>query len=166
MTCYRGGGLGREAKDCRAVLNSQPAPRSGPSGAKPPVQVHRVGCALQLPEAPPLEPTGLGQVFELKSGETIKVIHASACKIPHLKDKLPLVTGKVGGKSAEVLRDSGCTEVIVKRDLVSQEKLCGKYGYEMAFDQTVIRAPFAKIRVDTPYCVGEVNALCFPKTDL
>ena len=31
----------------------------------------------------------------------------------------------------------------------------------MAFDQTVIRAPIAKIRVDTPYHVGEVNALCF-----
>ena len=31
----------------------------------------------------------------------------------------------------------------------------------MAFDRSVIRAPIAKIRVDTPYYVGEVNALCF-----
>ena len=68
---------------------------------------------------------------------------------------------KVGGRSAAVLRDSGCTRVIVKRDLVSQDQLCGTYGYAMAFDRFVIRAPIAKIRVDTPYYVGEVNALCF-----
>ena len=89
------------------------------------------------------------------------MIHASACAIPISKDKLPLVTGKVGGKRAEVLRDFGCTGVIVKGDLVSQDQLCGTYGYAMAFDRSVITAPIAKIRVDTPYYVGEVNALCF-----
>ena len=81
------------------------------------------------------------------------MIHATACEIPNSKDKLPLVTGEVGGKSAEVLRDTGCTGVIVKRDLVSQDQLCGTYEYVMAFDQSVIRAPMAKIRVDTPYYV-------------
>ena len=87
------------------------------------MQVHQVGCAVQLPEAPPQEPTGDGQVFELKSGGSIRVIHATACEILNSKDKLPLVTGKVAGKSAKVLRDSGCTEVIAKRDLVSQDQL-------------------------------------------
>ena len=52
-------------------------------------------------------------------------------------------------------------EYIVKRDLVSQDQLYGTYGYAMAFNQSVITAPMAKIRVDTPYYVGEVNALCF-----
>ena len=47
-------------------------PRSGPSEAKPPVQVHRVGCAVQLPEVPPQEPTGDNQVLELKSGGQLK----------------------------------------------------------------------------------------------
>ena len=161
ISCYRCGGLGHEAIDCRSRLPSQPAPRSGPSGAKPPVQVHRVGCAVQLPEAPPQEPTGDVQVLELKSGGSIKMIHATACEIPNSKDKLPLVNGKVGGKSAKVLRDTGCTGVIVKKDLVSQDQLCGTYGYAMAFDRSAISAPIAKIRVDTPYYVGEVNALCF-----
>ena len=129
--------------------------------SNPPVQVHRVGSTVQLPEAPPQKPTGDGQILELKSGGSIKVIHATACEIPNSKDKLPLVNGKVGGKSAEVLRDTGCTEVIVKKDLVSQDQLCGTYGYAMAFDWSVTRAPIAKIRVDTPYHVVEVNALCF-----
>ena len=61
-----------------------------------------------------------------------------------------------------MLHDTGCTGVIVKRDLVRQDQLCGTYGYAMAFDRSVIRArTIAKIRVDTPYYVGEVNALCF-----
>ena len=131
ISCYRCGGLGHEARDCRSRLPSQPAPRSGPSGAKPPVQVHRVGCAVHLPEAPPQEPTGDGQILELKSGGSIKVIHATAWEIPNSKDKLPLVTGKVGGKSAEVLRDTGCTGVIVKKDLVSQDQLCVTYGHSI-----------------------------------
>ena len=125
------------------------------------MQVYRVKCAVQLPKAPPHEPTGDGQVFELKSGGSIKVIHATASEILNSKDKLPLVTRKVGGKSAEVLRETGCARVIVKRDLVSQDQLCGTYRYAIAFDWSVIRAPIAKIRVDTPYYVGEVNALCF-----
>ena len=83
ISCYRCGGLGHEVRGYRFTLPSQPAPRSGPSGAKPPVQVHRVGCAVQLPEAPPQKPTGDGQVFELKSVGSIKVIHATACEIPN-----------------------------------------------------------------------------------
>ena len=69
-------------------------------------------------------------------------------------------------KSAEVLRDTGCTGVIVKRDLESQDQLCGTYGYAMAFDQSVIRAPTAKIRVDAPYYMGGSECFVFPRTNL
>ena len=79
------------------------------------------------------------------------------------KDKLPLIAGKVGGKSAEVLRDTGCIGVIIKRDLVSQDQFCETYGYAMTFDQTVVRALIAKIRVDTPHYVRKVKVLCFRK---
>ena len=75
ISCYRCGGLGHEAIDGRSRLPSQPGPRSGPIGANPSVKVHRVGCAVQLPEAPPQEPTGDGQILELKFGGSIKVIH-------------------------------------------------------------------------------------------
>ena len=55
ISCYRCGGLGHEARDCWSRLPSHSGLQSGPSGAQPPVQVHRVGCAVQIPEAPPQE---------------------------------------------------------------------------------------------------------------
>ena len=100
--------LDTRRKDCRTILSGQPATRSGPSGAKSLVQVHRVGCAVQLPKTPPLEPTGDGQVLELKSGGTIKTIHASVCEISHLKDKLPLVGTKLMGIAIAIGGNCNC----------------------------------------------------------
>ena len=80
-----------------------------------------------------------------------------------------LVNGKVGERCVEVLRDTGCAGVIIKQDLVNQEELTGEKGYVTTFDKTLlIRAPIAKIQVDTPYNVGEVEALCVqePVADL
>ena len=63
-----------------------------------------------------------------------------------------LVNGKVGERCVEVLRDTSCIEVLIKRDLVNQGELTGKKGYVITFDKTLlIRAPVAKIEVDTPY---------------
>ena len=77
------------------------------------------------------------------------------------KDKLQLVNGKVGERCVEVLRDTSCTGVLIKRDLVNQGQLTSEKGYATTFDKTLlIRAPIAKIEVDTPYYVGEVKALC------
>ena len=48
--------------------------------------------------------------------------------------------------------------------MVYQGELNGKKGYVTTFDKTLlIRAPIAKIHVDTTYYVGEVEALCVQK---
>ena len=123
-SCYRCGGLGTQIKELQVHAMQSACPAIWTQWSQASSTSSLSECIVQLPEAPPQEPTRDSQVFELKSGGTIKVIHASACGIPKSKDKLPLVTGKVGGKSAVVLRDTGCTRVIVKRDLVSQDQLC------------------------------------------
>ena len=53
--------------------------------------------------------------------------------------------------------------------MVNQEELTGEKGYVTTFDKTLlIRAPIAKIQVDTQYYAGEVEALCVqePVADL
>ena len=109
------------------------------------------------------------QLLELKPGGQIEVMKSGVCLDVNAKDKLQLVDGKVGERCVKVLRDTSCTGVLIKRDLVNQGELTGEKGYVTTLDKTLlIRVPIAKIEVDTPYYVGEVEALCVqkPVTDL
>ena len=99
----------------------------------------------------------------------MEVMKSGVCLDVDAKDKLQLVNGKIGERCVKVLRDTGCTGVLIKRDMVNQEELNGEKGYVTTFNKTLlIRAPITKIEVDTPYCVGEVEALCVqePVADL
>ena len=98
------------------------------------------------------------ETLELKSGEKINVLN-SAC-MAEIKDNLPVLSGKVGGKKVEVLRDTGCSGVIIRRELVDEADFTGKVGHIMTVDRTLKRVPIAKVEVDTPFYVGTVEALC------
>ena len=80
-----------------------------------------VGCAVrvkkELPQARLMEDDDL-----LKSGEKIKVLNG-ACMGAEMTEGMPVVTGKADDRCVKVLRDTGCSGVIVRRDLVSQNKL-------------------------------------------
>ena len=109
------------------------------------------------------------QLLELKTGGQMEVMKFGVCLDVDAKDQLQLVNGKLGKSCVEVLPDTGCTGVLIKRDLVNQGKITGEKGYVTTFDKTfLIRAPIAKIEGDTPYYVGEVEALCVqePVADL
>ena len=58
------------------------------------------------------------------------------------------------------MRDTGCSGVIVKRELVAEEQLTGKVGYIMTVAHTLLKAPFANVEINTPYFSGTVEALC------
>ena len=98
------------------------------------------------------------EMQELKSGEKIKMLNG-AC-MAEIKDNLPVLSGKVGGKKVEVLRDSGCSGVIFRRELVDETGFTGEMGHIVTVDRTLKRAPMAKVEVDTPIYVGTVEALC------
>ena len=44
---------------------------------------------------------------------------------------MPTSIGMVGNKSVTVLKDTNCSGVIVKRELVAEGQLTGKVGYIM-----------------------------------
>lgn len=75
---------------------------------------------------------------------------------------MPVVKGKIGEVIVDTLRDTGCSGVVVKRELVEDDQLTGKFGYMMLIDNTVREVPVALITVDTPYFRGEVEAQCLP----
>ena len=69
----------------------------------------------------------------------------------------------MGDSEVVVMRDTGCSSVIVKRDLVSDSEFTGKEAYVRAFDGTIRKYPMVKVDVDTPYFLGNVEAVCVPE---
>ena len=159
--CFKCGALGHEAHECKTALQrSQPGSRAGkrvPGGN--PTQAQRVACAMRVPRRSDEKEAGLGmETLELKSGEIIKVLNG-AC-MAEIKDNLPALSGKVGGKKVEVLRDTGCSGVIIRRELVDESDFTGEMGRIMTVYRTIKGAPMAKVEVDTPFYVRTVEALC------
>ena len=60
----------------------------------------------------------------------------------------------------EVLGDTGCNGIIVRRELVKEDHFIGSMGYVMAIDRKWKEAPIAEIKVDTPYYTGVTQAIC------
>ena len=87
---------------------------------------------------------------------------SNACVEPlsGVRSKMPVVKGRVRENSVDVLRDTGCSRIVVKRDLVSENQFTGDFIVMLLIDNTARKVPIAKIDVDTPYFKGQVEALC------
>ena len=68
------------------------------------------------------------EYLELKDGRKIGILNG-ACLKKNLSNQMPTSIGMVGNKSVTVLRDTGCSGAIVKRELVAEQQLIGKVGY-------------------------------------
>ena len=74
--------------------------------------------------------------------------------------KMPVMMGTLNGTSVEVLRDTGCTGVVTKKAFVKKEQYTGQYKVMIRIDNSRVKAPTAKVKVDTPYYSGVVEAVC------
>ena len=98
-----------------------------------------------------------GQV-RLACGHVLPVI-GGACKMCDMSSS----SAYVGSHLAKVLRDTGCSGVVVKRDLVDDSQLTGETTDCVLIDGTVRKVPIAVIHIDTPFFTGRVEALCMAK---
>ena len=78
-------------------------------------------------------------------------------------DKMQIKKGFIGKVEISVLRDSGCNFVIVKKNLVKEEQLTGKFAFCTLADGTKRKFPVGNLNVDTPYYTGKIEALCMPE---
>ena len=83
--------------------------------------------------------------LELKTREKIKVLNGTC--IVEIKDNLPVLSGKVGSKKLEVLQDTGCSGVIIRRKLVDETNFKGEMGHIMTVDRTIKRASMDKVQL-------------------
>jgi len=89
---------------------------------------------------------------------------SSACVEPlaGVRSKMPVVKGRVGGKSVDVLRDTGCSGIVVKRDLVSVDQFTDEFNVMLLIDNTARKVPIAKIDIDAPHLKGQVEVQRLP----
>ena len=103
--------------------------------------------------------------------------HSSMKSLPHKDSKgtchfpwsrLPTAIGTVNGKEIRVLRDTGCTGVVVRRSLVSDGQMFNKQSGVTLINNYKQRCPMARINIDCPFFRGSTNALCIedPAHDL
>ena len=123
-------------------------------------------CLVQPSEVKPTEEVNScikDDQLLLACGKKIPLL-SSACVEPltGVRSKMPVVKGRVGEKSVDVLRDTGCSGIVVKRDLVSEDQFTGDFNVMLLIDNTARKVPIAKIDVNTPYLKGQVEAQCLP----
>ena len=69
---------------------------------------------------------------------------------------------QLGERSVDVLGNTGCSGIVVKRDLVSENQLTGDVNVMLLIDNMARKVPIAKIDIDTPYLKGQVEGQCLP----
>ena len=161
--CYLCNKQGHEAHNCKSsglrpggqTKISNPVPRDHISA----------GCLVQSPlvraTKEELESCIRDNQLMLACGKSVPVV-SSVCVQPLAEARMPVVKGKVGNTSANVLRDTGCSGVVVKKELVAEDQYTGEYNHMVLIDGTVRKVPVARIYVDTPYLTGIVEAQCLP----
>ena len=73
---------------------------------------------------------------------------------------VPVCEGRVGDTPVRVLRDTGCSSIVVKEDLVPEEDKLKEYATLILADGTVRIFQRAMVDVYTPYLCGRVKAFC------
>ena len=161
--CFLCGKQGYEARNCRS--SGRKSENQGKDGN--PVQHGQVsaGCLVKPPDlnATPEEVKSCIQNDQLllACGKKVPLL-SNACVEPltGVRSKMPIVKGRVGEKTVDVLRDTGCSGVVVKKDLVGEDQFTGDFNVMLLIDNTARKVLIAKIYVDMPYLKGHVEAQC------
>jgi len=79
-----------------------------------------------------------GEHLLLACGKKIPLL-SSACVQPlcGARSKMPVVKGKIGDKTVDVLRDTGCSGIVVKKELVSEGQYTADFNCMLLIDNTV-----------------------------
>ena len=83
----------------------------------------------------------------------------AACQ-RHWRNQLPVVDGRIGSHMVTVLRDTGCSGVVVKKSLVAPDQFTGNCRRCILIDGTVRQFPTALVQISCSLFVGTTEALC------
>ncbi|XP_061184347.1 uncharacterized protein LOC133192347 [Saccostrea echinata] len=94
------------------------------------------------------------------ASNSMDLVNTSSCNVSASLGDMPSCNGKLNEHFVTVLRDTGCNGVVVRRNLIDDVQLTGNHRICILADGSRIQAPVARVKVDTPYFVGEIDAWC------
>ena len=108
---------------------------------------------------------GIGSIYQNKVDSSLNSDSKDKEGVCYfLKSRLPTAQGTVNGTKVIALRDTGCTGCVIRRSLISDDRLIGKESDVTLIDETTQRYPLAVIDVDCPFFTGKTEALCMEET--
>ncbi|XP_063954898.1 uncharacterized protein LOC129282954 isoform X2 [Lytechinus pictus] len=96
--------------------------------------------------------------------ESVETLGMAYDEVGAMIDDMPVVSGRLlpKNKPVSVLKDSGSSTSVVRTSLVLDNQFTGVIQLVRLIDGTLRRFPRANIMLDSPYFIGEINALCMP----
>ena len=90
-----------------------------------------------------------------------RAVYSAVCHAQSNDGQTYMGVGKLNGRPVKVLRDTGCTRMIVDRALVPDVMVIpGSLGSLQMVDHTLIDVPLANIYLDSPYYKGHSTVMC------
>ena len=115
VTCYQCGEVEHKRRFFWNAPGPQAVSRNGGNTPRLTSQSYRIGCAVQVGRLSDNAKAKNEEYLELKSGKKIKVVSNGAC-LSNVKRKCMLLAiGKVGENEVEILRDTDCDGIIIRR---------------------------------------------------
>ena len=129
------------SRDCKKIQTASVAVNCVENAAS----VHKGSACVQInTHVPCCDDTKCGKMLPIFSG---------ACHVAN--DEMPVTKGLVGSMEVEMLRDTGCSGVVVSRSMISDDQLLDKTERCMLIDGSILKVPMACIDIDTPYFTGK-----------
>ena len=76
-------------------------------------------------------------------------------------ENMNVIIGNAFGKDVKIIRDTGCSTVVLKKSLVPECAMTGKMGSYVGLDGVVKEQPWCEIYLRMPFYTGKVTALVF-----
>ena len=143
----------------QARVNSQNNPNAGRNcWICSSVKHYTRDCPQNIPQRP--MQSGNLRYIEDKGGTKYQVTEIVALATEENKGMVTAL-GRVSGRAdtIEVLRDSGCSTMVIREDLCDPRDFTGETSGCVMMDGRVIEVPVVKKKVDTPYYIGEVEGV-------
>ncbi|GFO19357.1 gypsy retrotransposon integrase-like protein 1 [Plakobranchus ocellatus] len=170
-SCFKCKKAGHIARYCTAVDSTTKKADAGVVVKTTEVNTAEV---RRLAEGPTMEVTDDLQsevedgMLKLASGKSVPVMtNCAALRDPEKTRSLvlPILKGEIGGLEVDVMRDTGCEGVVVRKQLVDASQLTGECCLLLRIDNTALLAEKVVISLRTPFLCGEVKAFCIPNAN-